>query len=356
MRPQLRISRTPHSTRFRSNRQNLVFLSEVAEYIVNMKPRIRMNRRFEFEPYVYDKGIYLLDVSSIKGLVDVGKGVEEDLLVSNFWALLLGLLRDTNSLDCVATDGTSSNINTAYDLNQAAAYLVYGTSTISETFTDNALKSPVGSISTSISISYLSDMTRVVLSGVVPATAYELGIYQSLYDTGGGGKTTMLARRVGSWSANQAVKYNIDFLSPWVKQVGDLIYGILRNADVSTQRIDGTTITLRTSAEVNAGSAYLVISPTPVSWSPSLYSVPDAATPSNYYTDILTSRYIRATIIHGLIAPSRDTQINTLGLYQSVFDNTGATHTVCWLVLPLSSPITLYAGRNNLIVLRILAM
>jgi len=64
----------------------------------------------------------------------------------------------------------------------------------------------------------------------------------------------MLARRVGSWSANQVVNYSVDFLSPWVKQVGDLIYGIFRNADVNTQRIDGTTITLRTSAAVNAGS------------------------------------------------------------------------------------------------------
>jgi hypothetical protein len=341
---------------FASNRRALAFLSEIVEDIAHLKPRVRMNNRLEYEPYEYDRGIYLVDVANIRGLVEAGRRVEEDLLVSNFWGLLLGLLRNIAVSDAVDVTGSTLPLYTGGDVNYGAAYLVYGRSTAPETFTDNALKSYSGSISTSIAISYMSDRTRVVLSGVVPATAYELGVYQALFYSSTSYATFMLARKVGSWSANQAVSYYIDFFSPWVKQVGDLIYGILRNADVGTQRIDGTTITLRTSAEVNAGSVYLVISPTPVSWSPSLYSIPDAVTPSNYYTDILGSRYIRATIIHGLIAPSSDTQINTLGLYQPVYDSAGAIHTVCWLVLPLASPITLYAGRNNLIVLRILAM
>jgi hypothetical protein len=341
---------------FTSNRQALAFISEIVEDIAYLKPRIRMNRLFEHEPYEYDKGIYLIDVSSVKGFVEVDRRAEEDLLVSNFWALLLGLLRNVNPGDCVSVGGGAFTLRAATNVNAGAAYLVYGTSTVPETFTDNALRSYSGSISTSIGISYMSDRTRVVLSGVVPATAYELGIYQSLHDTGGGTPLTMLARRVGSWSAYQAVSYYIDFFSPWVKQVGDLIYGILRNADVVTQRIDGTTITLRTSGDMNADTVYLVISPTKVTWGPGLYSVPGAVIPTNYYTDILGSRYIRATIIHALIAPSSDMQVNTLGLYQSVFDSTGATHTACWMVLPLASPITLYAGRNNLIVLRILAM
>jgi hypothetical protein len=317
---------------------------------------MKMNRRFEYEPYEYDKGIYLLDVSSIKGLVEVGRRAEEDLLVSNFWAVLIGLLRNVNPSDCVEIGGGSYSLRASGRVNAGGAYLVYGRSTAPATFTDNALKSYVGSISTSISIAYLSDRTRVTLSGAVPATAYELGVYQSLYEAGGSGRTIMLARMVGSWSAGQAVSYRIDFFSPWVKQVGDLIYGILMDTNVVTQRIDGTTINLRTSVEVNAGSSYLVISPTKVSWDPSLYYVPGAVTPTNYYADILGTRYIRATIIHALIAPSSDMQVNTLGLYQSVYDTTGATHPVCWLVLPLASPITLYAGRNNLIVLRILAM
>jgi hypothetical protein len=360
MRPQLRISQTPYprlsNTRFSSNRQAKSFLSDIAEGIADMKPRIRMNRRFEYEPYEYDKGIYLLDVSNVKGSVEAGRGAEEDLLVSTFWAMLLGLLRDTNPGDVVDTSSSGFYLRASGDVNVVTAYLVYGMSTISPTFIDNVLKSYSGSISTSISMNYLSDRTRVTLSGILTGAAYELGIYQSLYDASAVSHICLLARMVGSWSANQVVNYNIDFLSPWVKQVGDLIYGILRNADVNTQRIDGTTITLRTSTEINPSSVYLVISPTSVSWSPSLYYIPNALTPSNYYLDLLGSRYIRMTILNGLIAPSSDTQINTLGLYQSVYDSGGVTHTVCWLVLPLSSPITLYAARNNLVILRIIAM
>jgi hypothetical protein len=360
MRPQLRISPTPYprlsNTRLSSNRQALAFLSEIVEDIVYMKPRIRMNRLYEYEPYEYDKGIYLLDVASIKGSVEIDRGAEDDLLVSNFWAMLLGFLRDTYPSDVVDTSGNGFNLRASGDVNAATAYLVYGTSTISPTFTDNVLKSYSGSISTSISMSYLSDRTRVILSGILTGTAYELGIYQLLFDTSSNTRTCLLARMVGSWSANQVVNYNIDFLSPWVKQVGDLIYGIFRNADVNTQRIDGTTITLRSSGDANASSSYLVLSSGAVSWTPLLYYVPSAVTPTNYYFDIFSTRSIRMTVFNGLIAPSNDIQINTLGLYQLVYDSGGVTHTVCWLVLPLSSSITLYAARNNLVILRIIAM
>jgi len=42
------------------------------------------------------------------------------------------------------------------------------------------------------------------------------------------------------------------------------------------------------------------------------------------------------TLIHGLIAPSSDTQVNTLGLYQSVYDSSGAT---LYCLLACATPI-----------------
>jgi hypothetical protein len=342
--------------KFSSNRDVLKYLSEIANEVTGIKPRVRKNSRNEFEHYEYDKGIYLVDVSCVRGLVKYGRRGEEDLLVSNFWALLLGMLRDVNAGDVVDIGGFVHTLRSSFNVNVSAAYLVYGASTAPETFTDIALRAYSGSISTSISISYLGDRTRVTLSGTLPATAYELGIYQSLYDSAGSSRLIMLARLVGSWSGGRVVNYGIDFLSPWVKQVGDLIFGTLRDADVSTQRIDGTTITIRAGGEVNAGSSYMVISSKSVSWSPSLYYVPDAVSITNYYIDMLGTRFLRVSIFHGLTAPSADTSVNTIGLYQPVFDNTGTTHTVCHLVLPLSSPITLYAGRNNLIILRVVAI
>jgi len=338
---------------FDSRRKALAYIEELSRELLELKPRLsnHYNRRGEYRIYEYDKGIYVVDVKGIKGYV----AGEEDLLVSNFWALLLGLLRDTNPGDCVNTDGGAYALRAYGDVNAGAAYLVYGTGTTPEAFIEYALKSYAGSIATSITVGYMSDRVRVSLSGIVPSASSELGIYQSLYDTGGGTRTIMLARRVGSWSANQAVSYNIDFLQPWVRGIGDYMYGILRNADVPMARIDGVTFTARTSGDSNAGSAYLVASSDLVSWDPTLVAISNAFSLSNYYTDILGTRYLRATMIHGLHSPANDIVVNTVGLYFPVFDTSGVSQTVCILVQPLASPITFYASRNNLVVLRIIA-
>jgi len=319
----------------------------------HLKPRAhRFNKRYEYAPYEYDRNIHIIDMSGIRGSVNS----REDLLVSNFWALFLGLLRDVNSGDVVRTDGVAYTIVSAGDVNAGAAYLTYGTSTLTETFTDNALRSYVGSISTTITVAVLSDRSRVSLSGVLPATAYELGIYQSLYDVGGIARTIMLARTVGSWAGGSAVIYDIDFLNPWVMNAAYLMYGIFRNTNEAMVRLDGSGTLARTAGDVNAGSAYLVISPTSVTWSPGLYNVPDAASITTHYADVLGTRSIRYTALIGTVVPGTDTVVNTIGLYQPLYDSAGGTFTACLLVLPLASPITLYAGRNNLIVLRILAM
>jgi len=338
---------------FDSRRKTLAYIGELSRELLGLKPRLSnySNRRGEYRIYEYDKGIYVVDVKGIKGYV----AGEEDLLVSNWWALLLGLIRKVDPLDCVSTGGSVYNLRASGDVNVSVAYLVYGTGTAQEAFIDFALKGYAGSITTSITIGYMSDRVRVSLSGIVPSASNELGIYQTLYDTSGGKPTAMLARRVGSWSANQAVSYNIDFLQPWVRGIGDYMYGILRDTDVLMARIDGTTFTARTSGVSNAGSTYLVASSDLVSWDPTLVAISNAFSLSNYYADILGTRYMRATMIHGLHSPANDIAVNTIGLYFPVFDTSGVSQPVCILVQSLASPITFYASRNNLVVLRIIA-
>jgi len=319
----------------------------------DLKPRThRFNKKHEYTPYEYDKNIHIIDVSSIKGSANN----REDLLVSNFWALFLGLLRDVAPGDVVDTGGGAYGLRSNGDVNFGAAYLTYGTSTIAETFTDYILRSYVGSIATTIAVTVLSDRVRISLSGILPATAYELGIYQSLYDTAGGARTTMLARTVGSWADGGAIIYDIDFLNPWVVNAAYLMYGILRNVNEAMLKLDGSSVIARTSGDVNAASSYLVVSPSSVTWSPGLYNVPDAASMTTYYIDMLGMRSIRYTALMGTAVPGTDMVVNTIGLYQPMFDSAGVTFTACHLVLPLASPITLYAGRNNIIVLRLLAM
>jgi len=318
-----------------------------------LSPRVdKFNKRHEYIPYEYDKYLHVIDVSGIKGSVSEA----DDLLVSNFWALFLGLIRDTNPGDVVATDGAAYSLRCTADVNNAAAYLVHGTSSVPETFTDNALRSYVGSITTTITTSILTDRSRVSLSGILPATSYELGIYQRLYDTSAYIRTIMLARTVGSWESGTAVVYNVDFIRPWVANAAYLTYGILKNTDEGMTKLDGSGIIARTSAEVNAASAYLVASPSTIAWSPSLYNIPDALSLTTHGADVLGTRSLRYTAFVGVVVPSTDITVNSLGLYQLLYDSGGGTFTACLLALPLDSPITFYAGRNNCVVLRILAM
>jgi len=339
---------------FESRRRTLEFIRELNRDLLDIKPRLDnyRNKRNEYRVYEYDKNIHVIDVKGVKGYI----AGEEDLLVSNWWALFLGLLRDTNSCDAVQMDGSSVCLRSQTDVNNAGAYISYGTGTTPESFTDNVLKSRSGSISTSITIGYMSDRVRITLSGTLTSAASELGIEQSLFRTDGYTATFLLGRRTGSWSANQAVAWYIDFLSPWVNQVGSYMYGILMNADVTATRIDGVSFTVRTGADSQSGTSYLVASSSSVTWSPSLYNIPNAFSLSNYIADVLGTRYIRATFYHGLYSPANNIQVNTIGLYIPAYDTNGNTQTVCLLVQPLSSPITLYAGMNNLIVLRIVAM
>ena len=324
-------------------------IEELSKELLGLKPRFnKRNNLFEYDVYEYDKGIYVVDVKGVIGYI----AGEEDLLTSIWWAIFLGLIRNVDVGDVMCSDGSARTITTSGDVNQSSAWISYGTGTTPESFLDYILKSRSGTISTSISLGYLSDRIRITLSGTLPASAYELGIEQYTLSTT---FYNLFGRKTGSWSAGQAIAWYIDFLPPWVRGIGDLMYGYHANINVSMVRVDGVSFTARTTGDLNAGSTYLVASSDLVSWSSTLIAISNAFSLSNYYADILSTRYIRATMIHGLYSPANDIAVNTIGLYFPVFDTAGTSQTVCILVQPLSSPITLYASRNNLIVLRIIA-
>jgi len=324
--------------------------------IFNMRPKLKFNKRGELIPYEFDKGLYLLDVKGIRGSVKGLSEDDEDLLVSNFWALLLGELRDVNTGDVVDTAGTAYTIRTMYDATAGSAYLAFGSGTDPEYFTQYNLVSYRASITTTISISYMSDRNRVSLSGTLTDDAYELGIFQSLYDSGGTAHTTMLGRRTGTWRKGQAVVWNIDFLQPWVRSIADVLYGVFRNADVTMVDATGASFTARSSGDVNGSSIWLVASPDTMTWSPGLTNIPNKVDLATYYLDFLGSRIARMTYLVGTFTPLSDTQYNTVGLYQKIVDTAGTAHDCCMMVIPLSAPITFYSNRNNLVILRIIVM
>jgi hypothetical protein len=331
---------------------NLV-VNQVLKDLSYVKPRIdRFNKRFKYEAYEYDKGIYIIDVKGVKGSVD-GR---ENILVSNFWALFIGLIRNVNAGDIVDVGGVARDLRSSGDVNAGIAYLVYGSGITSEAFTQNALASYVGSISTTISISYLSDRTRITFSGTLPADAYEIGVQQYVFTSGGSSYTYLFARKAGFWSKGSLINYFIDYSYPWIRQIGDLMYGVHRDADTSVKRVDGSTFTARTSADFNVDTAYIVLSSSPVTWSPSLYNIPSPITPVQYAHHKLDARIYRAVHFNAVYTPTSDTAINSIALYQLIYDTAGGSNTVCLLVIPLSSPATAYANKNNVFIIRIFAM
>jgi len=326
---------------------------ELLRDITSIKPRIyRFNKRFKYEAYEYDKGIYIVDVGGIKPRSDGDK----DLLLSNFWALFIGILRDANVGDVVDIGGGGYTLRSATDVNADMAYLSYGTGVDPSYFTQYSLQSRKGFLASSVDIAYLSDRTRISVSGILPEDAYEIGIEQPLFDTGGIIRTILLARTTGSFSRGKAVVYNIDFLYPWTRQIGDLLFGTMINRNVIMIDINGAVFLSRTGADPNAGSVYLALSSSSVSWSPSLYNIPSLLTPSMFFYDNFGSRSLRMTYLHGMMSPTSDIAVNTVALYQPIFRSDGSTTTSCHLVIPLSSPATFYGNKNNLIVLRIIAM
>jgi hypothetical protein len=339
---------------FGSRRRALAFIGELSKELLHVKPRYgRVNpRTFEYDVYEYDRGVYVVDVRGVEGHVSG----DEDLLVSNWWALFLGLIREVNAGDVVDLSGAGYTLRSTGDVNPGSAYIAYGTGTAPESFVDRTLQARAGSISTTITIGYLSDRVRISLSGILPSDSSELGIEQNLYDTSVNTRTTLLGRKVGSFTSGQGVTWNVDFLSPWVRQIGDYMFGVHINGNVTMVRIDGVSFTARTGADSNAGSSYLVASSSVVTWDPGLSGITGAFSLINLFADVLGTRVVRSTIIYGLSSPSSDVEVNTIGLYFPVFDTVGNPQTTCILVQPLASPITLYAGRNNLIVLRIIAL
>jgi len=323
---------------------------EIVRQILYDEPRPRR----PLDSYEYDKYIHIVDIplkDSIIGHID-GK---RNLLICYFWALMFAIMNDTN-LTFVNTSGISYGLRSSGDMNRGSAYLVYGSGVSPEIFYQNSLVSYSGSISTAVSFGQLSDRNRITLSGIAPDNAQEIGIYQVLIDVNNSSQTTMLARKVIYVPKGKAINYYIDFLMPWSYNWALLMYGILLDANVSGAiDADGNTYTLRSSGDVNAGVVRMRLSTTLYSWSPSLTNISYVIEPPTYrFLGHYTSyEYL---FLLGATTPSSDISINTISVVQSLYDTGGVGHDTYILILPLQTPITLYAGRVNIIFLRLIAM
>jgi len=324
------------------------------EIIDQIKNDVKVPKR-PLDVYEFDKRIYLIDIPlkrTVKGIVN-GK---ENILTFNFWAYMFGLLGDFNAGGAVDVNDRGYNIRGSGDPQGGSAYLVYGTDSTPEDITQNKLLAYAGSISTTATFGTLSDRFRITFSGVVPSNAAEIGIYQPLLNEYGMFFTTMLARKALSVSANQTVNYYIDFFMPWTYNWALAMYGYLTDSSPSGVVDElGYLYQVRTWADANADQVLIRVSSKSYTWSPDLTTI-SADFEIRPYLKYDNFRNLIYLFIIGNAIPSNDIQVNTVALMQPMFDTSGNVRNTYVLILPLSTPATLYKNRNNMIFIRLIAM
>lgn len=259
----------------------------------------------------------------------------------------IGNVRDTGAtMRTIRTSGGQTP--------SAAAVIQRGTGTSIPTPTDYALTSPA-SETTTRSVAMMTDKSRITLTATASGSGTELGIQQGIFDTGGTSRTFLLARVLRSVSSGNAISWAIDFLQPWLYNMAVIMFGIMSNANVSLTDMSGASFTARVLGALPASGATIALSPTSITWSPGLYSIPDLFDTST--THILDSQppYI-VHYAHGSVVPPSTVQIRTIALYQQIFDTAGVARNTLLLAIPLTDPITLEPNKTNMIILRIAIM
>jgi len=289
--------------------------------------------------------IILIDLrKTIYGLLNNRK---KNLLVYNFWALLIGSFADTN-IGFTITSGTDLTLRTVSDPNSNSAFVTFGASTVSPDFSQYAL----GSRNTAIEGSVISpttilesDKRRLRFGRVSAGVISEVGLYQSLYETGGYSRETMLGRTLLSVpGSGYNVYYDVILKAPFLNNASYYLYGILTNTDQKLVDRVGSTFTARTSGDVQGSGLFLIIG---TSNSPFDFATYDLANPV-----VLTSagnlfysvRSYVMYIVSGAIRLSASMNIGEIGFAQNIFDTSGYLHGVLLGRIPLATPISRNMG------------
>jgi len=303
------------------------------EYILS-----RMKNQYRpLESIQLARGVYVINVPVTRAVQGIVNG-KKNMLVYNFWELTFGLIAGSNPV----------SIFGAYKMTDSA-YLKYGAGTQQTTFGMNGLQGGSGSISTQLTIATMSDRTRISAVGVLPSSAYEIGLIQdwTFIDPPYNG-SVMYGRVTGTFNANTTITYYVDFLNPWTQNIAQLVFSFFTNGgSVNVVDVTGTTDSVTYGSA--KGSATLIGSQSSYTWSPKIYNVSQDVAFSTYHNFQYTTSYVVDYIL-GTYQPSSQITIQNLSLIQNYNG-----YDLLLLVLPLSSPITLVANQQNYVYLRLVA-
>jgi hypothetical protein len=305
-----------------------------------------------------DKNIHLIDITQrIKGKIEnkIDKNIhlKDNLLLLQFFKVLAGCISDQNVANVRNEGATMYTIRSSVILPYAAAAICRGTGTTPPSPTDYGLTS-ASALTTALSLAMLSDRSRMGLTATSNGTGSELGIRIGLYDSGGTGRYFYLSRVLKDVVNGTPISWVIDYLEPWLYNAAGQMYAIFSNTNVSLTDMSGTAFTMRKD-DIALGGSVIGVSEHEITWSPGLYTIPTllACTTTHVIDSIL--EYV-IHYIHGYVVPSSDININTIGLYQQLYDTTGVTHNTLLAAISLPSSIALEGNKMNMIVLRIACM
>lgn len=301
------------------------------------------------------KALNVFAPSTIRASVS-NKNKLPDLLLANFWNTFWGIIRNVNVDAIVVYGGATYTLRTAGDFARDTASIHVGDGTDPEKFDDYKLSSDIKSFKADVSLGYDSSKSRVTASAVTDVDVQEVGITEEVYDDAGNNRTALITRKVISYSAGSTICVYIDFMKPWLYNIAKVWHGILANLNVDGVVDEaGNSFTVRSSGDLNSSGAVVMLSPSTVSWEPTLHSIPDALKPDQYVHMHLARKY--SMLIYDVYrAPSTDEEWQTIGLKMGLFDTDGNSHDTYIAVLPLDTPITFKSLITNLLQIRLVAL
>jgi hypothetical protein len=281
----------------------------------------------------------------IKGLMNGHK----NLLVSNFFSLLFGTINEAN-LWFVDIGNTGTNLRSSGDVNNGSAYITFGTGTGASGFSSYALASRNTALEGATGSPYLIISSNEGRSRLVRATAgpvYEVGIYQNVFNAGGGGLTSMWARTVPSESipANKTVYYDIVFKPPFTHNMTRIIHALLTEANVDgAVDIAGSTFALRANDISNGVSrrVFLGTNTTGLDHTIAVPTNPYEIDNQYAFTYSYGSYYNHAVL--GSKKLDVDITIGEVFLVGPYFDSGGGTRNVAIVRFPVSPAVSKKAG------------
>jgi len=290
----------------------------------------------------------------IEGWLKTPKGAYKNLLVSNFFSLLFGTINETDIVfqNIAGLILTGSNaLRTSGDVNSGSAYLAFGTGTGATGFSSYSLANRSTALEGAIaspSIYISNDEGRSRLARVTAGTVYEVGLYQSVYDSGSNLRSVMWARSVppSPIPSGYTAFYDIIFKPPFTHNMTRIVHSLLTETIVS----DGVDITGATFAfrpnDISAGVTRRLFLGTNTEGPDHTIAVPtNPYEIDNWYTFSYSYGSYYNHLVVGVKKLDVDIDIAELFLVGPFYDSTGGVRNCAIVRWPISPAVSKKAGE-----------